>query len=78
MFDNLKDVEIFSIPKMESPLSSQEMLLDTVVQGLYKVIREDMKHQVPLFLKLKDGFIYALAQKIVKERKKNNNFGCYR
>lgn len=69
MFDNLKDVEVFSIPKLESPLSSQEMLLDSVVQGLYKVVREDTKQQVPLFLKLKDGFIYALAQKIVKERK---------
>lgn len=69
MFNNLHDVEFFSIPKMESPLSSHEMLLDSVVQGLYKVVREDFKQQLPLFLKIKEGFIYAIANKIVKERK---------
>jgi uridine kinase len=69
MFNNLQDVEFFSIPKMESPLSSHEMFLNSVVQGLYKVIKEDTKQKLPLFLKIKEGFIYSIANKIVKERK---------
>ncbi len=69
MFDNVKDVEFFSIPKIESPLSSHEILLNSVVQGLYKVIREDTKQKLPLFLKIKEGFVYSIANKIVKERK---------
>jgi len=69
MFNNLHDVEFFSIPKMESPLSNHEMLLNKVVQGLYQVINEDTKQQLPLFLKIKEGFIYSIANKIVKERK---------
>lgn len=69
MFENVKDLDFFSVPRIESPLSTQEMLLNYVVQGLYKVIGEDSKQKMPLFLKIKEGFIYSLATKIVKLRK---------
>lgn len=69
MFENVKDVDFFSVPRIESPISTHEMLLNSVVQGLYKVIREDNKQKMPLFLKIKEGFIYSLATKIVKMQK---------
>lgn len=60
-----KDLTPFSIPKMDSPLSSKELYLNSIVQALLKVIQEDMHSATPLFKKIKDGFIYSLAQKIV-------------
>ncbi|MEI8378230.1 MAG: hypothetical protein WCF95_06795 [bacterium] len=70
MFNNLQDVEFFSIPKMDSPLSSHEMFVNSVVQGLYQVIKEDTKQPLPLFLKIKEGFIHSIANKIVREQRK--------
>jgi uridine kinase len=69
MFENVQDVISFSVPKIESPLSTEEMFINSIVQGLYKVIYEDMKQELPLFLKIKEGFLYSLATKIVKVRK---------
>lgn len=59
------DLTPFTIPKVESPLSSKELYLNSIVQALLKVINEDMQSTTPLFKKIKDGFIYSLAQKIV-------------
>lgn len=69
MFENVQDVISFSVPRIESPLSTEEMFINSIVQGLYKVIYEDMKQELPLFLKIKEGFLYSLATKIVKVRK---------
>ncbi len=69
MFENLTDVEYFNVPRIESPISTQEMLLNAIVQGLYKIVSEDTKQKQPLFLKIKDGVIYSLADKIVKRQK---------
>lgn len=70
MLENVKDVEYFNIPRIESPLSTQEVLLNSIVQGLYKIINEDTKQNQPLFLKIRDGFIHSLADKIVKKQKR--------
>lgn len=69
MFKNIKDLEPFSVPQIESPLSSQEILVNSIVQGLYKVIKEDTKQKLPLFLKIKEGFLYSIVHKIVKTQK---------
>lgn len=69
MFEKTTDLEFFSIPKIESPLSMQEILVNTIVQGLYKVIKEDTRQKLPLFLKIKEGFLYSIVHKIVKTHK---------
>ena len=71
MLENVKDVEYFNIPRIESPISTREMLLNSIVQGLYKIVGEDTKQKQPLFLKIRDGVIHSLADKIVRGQKRS-------
>lgn len=59
------DLSMFTVPKIESPLSTKEQILNAIVQSLHKVVAEDMQSSTPLFMKINDGFIHTLAQKIV-------------
>lgn len=64
--DNSKDISFFNIPVIEEVTSISE----SIANNLNKVIEQDKFNKMPLFLNIKDGFIEALADKIVKNSQK--------